>query len=74
MAPAPDAKLDTCNSEQKAKLKTGQELLQLCQGSGSSPSLISTIYLSHSIIPIITMRDVGYLQKLHPLTIHSSKS
>lgn len=66
--------LDTNNSEQKAKLKTGQEPLQLCQGYGSFPFLISIICLSHSIIPTIKMWDVGYLQELHPLTIHSSRS
>lgn len=74
MSPAPDTNLDTYNSVQRAKLKTEQELLQLCQGCGSFPFLISIIYLSHSIVPIIKMGDVGYLQELHPLTIHSSRS
>lgn len=45
MSPAPDTNLDTYNSVQKAKLKTEQELLQLCQGCGSFPFLISIIYL-----------------------------
>lgn len=66
--------LDIYNLEQKAKPKQGKNFSSSAKAVEASPFSSPLIYLSHGIVPIIKMWDVAYLQELHPLTNHSSKS